>query len=149
MAVLVQWEAGVVVKTESVRMRTQGDGDTLDITAQVAEAVERTGIRAGTATVFCTGSTCGVTTIEFEPGAVADFQRLFDEIAPADQAYRHHLRWGDDNGHSHVRSALLGCSLTVPFSRGRLLLGTWQQIVLVDFDTHPRNRELVVQVMGE
>lgn len=99
--------------------------------------------------VFITGSTAGVTTIEFEPGAVADLDRAFEHIAPRRAEYRHHLRWGDDNGSSHVRAALLGPSLAVPFNERRLLLGTWQQIMLVEFDTRPRKREFVVQVMGE
>ena len=95
------------------------------------------------------GSTAGVTTIEFEPGAVSDLNRLFEEIAPRHQDYRHHLRWGDDNGSSHVRAALLGPSLTVPFADGTLILGTWQQIMLLEFDTRPRKREIVIQVVGE
>jgi secondary thiamine-phosphate synthase enzyme len=100
-------------------------------------------------TLFVPGSTAGLTTIEFEPGAVSDFQRLFDEIAPPDREYKHHLRWGDDNGHSHVRAALLGPSLSVPFVDGKLLLGTWQQIILCDFDTGGRERRLVAQIVGE
>ena len=106
-------------------------------------------MRQGIATVFVVGSTAGITTIEFEPGAVADFNRLFEELAPRDAEYQHHLRWGDDNGSSHVRAALLGPSLTVPFAEGDLLLGTWQQIMLVEFDTRPRDREIVIQVIGE
>jgi len=106
-------------------------------------------MRQGIATVFVVGSTAGITTIEFEPGAVADLNRLFEELAPRDAEYQHHLRWGDDNGSSHVRAALLGPSLTVPFAEGDLLLGTWQQIMLVEFDTRPRDREIVIQVIGE
>jgi secondary thiamine-phosphate synthase enzyme len=101
------------------------------------------------ATLFVPGSTAGLTTIEYEPGAVADFQRLFDEVAHPDREYKHHLRWGDDNGHAHVRAALLGPSLAVPFAGASLTLGTWQQIILCDFDTRGRDREVVVQVMGE
>ena len=115
----------------------------------MSRAIGQAGLDAGTATVFVVGSTAGVTTIEFEPGAVADFNRLFDRLAPRDDGYRHHLRWGDDNGSSHVRAALLGPSLTVPFEAGRLLLGTWQQIMLIEFDTRPRTREIVVQMLGE
>ena len=129
--------------------RTKGNGDTQDITEPAARAVTESGLRAGVLTLFVPGSTAGLTTIEFEPGAVADLARLFDEIAPADREYRHHLRWGDDNGHAHVRAALLGPSLAVPFADGKLTLGTWQQIVLVDFDTRPREREVVAQVVGE
>ena len=90
-----------------------------------------------------------MTTIEFEPGAVSDLNRLFEDIAPRQQDYRHHLRWGDDNGSSHVRAALLGPSLTVPFADGTLILGTWQQFMLLEFDTRPRKREIVIQVVGE
>ena len=100
-------------------------------------------------TVFAVGSTAGITTIEFEPGAVADLNRVFDALAPRDTDYRHHLRWGDDNGSSHVRAALLGPSLAVPFTDRGLLFGTWQQIVLLEFDTRSRRREIVVQVVGE
>ena len=105
--------------------------------------------RRGVVTTFVVGSTAAITTIEFEPGAVADLNRLFDQLAPRDADYRHHLRWGDDNGSSHVRAALLGPSITVPVVGGELALGTWQQIMLIEFDTRPRKREIVVQVMGE
>lgn len=120
-----------------------------DITPIVADCVRDSRARAGIATVFVVGSTAGVTTIEFEPGAVADLNRVFERIVPRDAPYEHHLRWGDDNGSSHVRAALLGPSLTVPFRDGALAVGTWQQIVLVEFDTRPRTRRLVVQVLGE
>jgi secondary thiamine-phosphate synthase enzyme len=128
---------------------TRGQGDAHDITDLVAAAVEESTCTAGIATVFVVGSTAAVTTIEFEPGAVADLNRLLQTIAPREADYRHHLRWGDDNGSSHVRAALLGPSLTVPFGGGKLILGTWQQIALVELDTRPRKRELVVQVVGE
>src|SRR5262245_39859124 len=136
-------------RTSRISVRTKGRGDTLDITSHAAREVSESGLVTGALTLFVPGSTAGITTIEFEPGAVADFARLFDEIAPAGREYRHHLRWGDDNGHSHVRAALLGPSLSVPFVEGRLTLGTWQQIVLVDFDTSPRDREVIVQIIGE
>ena len=115
----------------------------------MSAAVADTPCAAGIATVFVVGSTATVTTIEFEPGAVADFNRLLEEIAPRDDEYRHHLRWGDDNGSSHARAALLGPSLAVPFADHRLLLGTWQQIMLLELDTRPRKREIVIQVLGE
>jgi secondary thiamine-phosphate synthase enzyme len=115
----------------------------------VSRAVERSGIRSGIATVFVVGSTAGITTIEFESGAVHDLGAVFDILAPRDAEYRHHLRWGDDNGSSHVRAALLGPSVTVPFRNGALMLGTWQQIALFEFDTRPRTREVVVQMVGE
>ena len=130
-------------------LTTTGQGDAHDLTRAVADDVRASGMRAGLVTVFVVGSTAAITTIEFEPGAVADFNRLFDELAPRHAEYRHHLRWGDDNGSSHVRAALLGPSLTVPFEDGDLLLGTWQQIMLLEFDTSPRQREIVVQVMGD
>jgi secondary thiamine-phosphate synthase enzyme len=138
-----------MVSTLELHLHTRGNCDIQDITPQVAGAVKDSDLRAGIVTVFCPGSTGGLTTIEYESGALADLQQVLDEVAPPDRNYRHHLRWGDDNGHSHVRSALVGPSLTVPFVEGRLTLGTWHQIVFLDFDTRPRSRRLVVQVMGE
>ena len=138
-----------MVVTGSVHIDTQGHCDIVDITDEVAETVTESGLLNGIVTVFCPGATGGLTTVEYESGVVADIQRVFDEIAPEDVDYEHHLRWGDDNGHSHVRAALIGPSLTVPFSEGRLALGTWQQIAFIDFDTRPRSRQLVLQVMGE
>jgi secondary thiamine-phosphate synthase enzyme len=137
-----------VVSTQ-IEKETRGDGHTLDITRDVEQAVRQSGLTDGVVTLFAVGSTAGLTTIEFEPGAVADFNRALEEIAPRDADYQHHLRWHDDNGHSHVRAALLGPSLSIPFVEGRLTLGTWQQIVLVDFDTRPRKRQVVVQIVGE
>jgi len=130
-------------------LQTRGNADTHDITDAVARAVAQSGLKSGTVTLFCPGSTSGLTTIEFEPGAVADLQQVFDEVVPPNRYYRHNERWGDGNGHSHVRAALLGASLSVPFVDGRLTLGTWQQIVYVDFDVRPRHRDIVVQIMGE
>ncbi len=138
-----------MVITQELDLRTQGHCDIQDVTSQVAGAVRETGLQKGIVTVFCSGSTGGLTTIEYESGALSDLQQVLDEITPPDRDYRHHLRWGDDNGHSHVRAALIGPSLTVPFVEGRLTLGTWQQIVFLDFDTRSRSRRLVVQVMGE
>ena len=138
-----------MVITQELELRTRGHCDIQDITSQVSGVVRDSGLQAGIVTVFCPGSTGGLTTIEYENGALADLRQVFDEIAPPDRNYRHHLRWGDDNGQSHVRAALIGPSLTVPFIGGRLTLGTWQQIVFLDFDTRSRSRRLVVQVMGE
>jgi len=138
-----------MVATHRRDIATRGQDDAHDITEIVAAAVAASGVTRGIATIFVVGSTAGVTTIEFEPGAVSDLNRLFEEIAPRHQGYRHHLRWGDDNGSSHVRAALLGPSLTVPFADGTLILGTWQQIMLLEFDTRPRKREIVIQVVGE
>ncbi len=136
------------VETVAVRLDTGGHGEVHDMTANVAEAVGRTGIQDGLVTVFCPSATSAVTTLEYEHGCIQDLQRLFDEIIPPQRDYAHNARWGDGNGHSHVRAALLGPSLTVPLAHGRLLLGTWQQIVLVDFDNRPRRREVLVHIMG-
>jgi secondary thiamine-phosphate synthase enzyme len=138
-----------VIKTSWVELESRGNAHVQDITRPVAQAVLDSGLMDGIVTVFCPSATSGVTTIEFEDGAVRDFQRLFDEIAAPDREYLHDRRWADGNGHSHVRAALLGASLTVPFVDQQLMLGTWQQIVFVDFDTRARNRRLVAQVMGE
>jgi secondary thiamine-phosphate synthase enzyme len=137
------------VHTHTIQLNTQGNGDIHDITPEVGQAVQMSGLTGGIVTVFCPSATSAVTTLEFEPGCVKDLQRLFDEIAGPQRHYEHNARWGDGNGHSHVRAALLGPSLTVPFIDGRLTLGTWQQIVYVDFDNRPRRRELIIQIMGE
>jgi secondary thiamine-phosphate synthase enzyme len=138
-----------MVFTHTFERRTRGQGDVHDVTEEVTRALEGSGLGSGILTVFVVGSTAAITTIEFEPGALADMNRLFDALAPRDAHYDHHLRWGDDNGSSHVRAALLGPSLTVPFTAGRVVLGTWQQVVLVEFDTRARSRQVVVQVVGE
>jgi secondary thiamine-phosphate synthase enzyme len=135
------------VSTHRHTLTTRGQGDVHDITPLAAKSVR--GLRDGTATIFVVGSTAAITTIEFEPGAVADFNHLFETLAPRAAEYEHHKRWGDDNGSSHVRAALLGPSVTVPFADRTLTLGTWQQIILVEFDTRGREREIVVQVIGE
>jgi secondary thiamine-phosphate synthase enzyme len=138
-----------MVITRSLTLQTRGNADAHDLTPAVSEAVAESGVRSGTVTLFCPGSTSGLTTIEFEPGAVADLRQVLDEIVPSDRYYRHNERWGDNNGHSHVRAALVGPSLTVPFVEGRLTLGTWQQITYLDFDVRPRRREIIAQIMGE
>lgn len=138
-----------MVLTQELHVATRGDGDVIDITDKVGEEVAKSPVQDGIVILFVPGSTAGLTTIEYESGAVHDFQEMFERIASARLAYRHNLRWGDGNGHAHVRAALLGASLTVPFCRKRLLLGTWQQIVLVDFDVRLRERRIVVQIMGE
>lgn len=137
-----------MVKTYRHTISTTGQGDAHDLTPLVSRAVEDSGLPAGIATVFVVGSTAGVTTIEFEPGAVHDLNTVFEALAPRGGEYRHHLRWGDDNGSSHVRAALLGPSVTIPFADETLLLGTWQQILLLEFDTRARRREIVVQLVG-
>ena len=138
-----------MVFTRELHVHTAGHTDVHDITFLVQAQVSDSGLRAGIVTVFCPGSTGGLTTIEYESGVVADLQEMLEALAPEERDYRHHRRWGDDNGSAHIRAALVGPSLTVPFVAGRLTLGTWQQIVLLDFDTTPRARKLVVQVMGE
>ncbi len=138
-----------MVSTHKHRIATRGQGDAHDVTQVVADAVRESGLRAGTATIFVAGSTAGVTTIEFEPGAIADLNAVFERLAPRDGEYRHHLRWGDDNGSSHVRAALLGPSVTIPFADAELLVGTWQQIMVLEFDTRARTREIIIQLVGE
>ncbi len=138
-----------MIATRELSLRTHGGYDAQDITAAVARAVKESKLAAGIVTIFCPGSTGGLTTIEFESGVVADLKQVLDEITPPDRDYRHHARWHDNNGHSHLRAALIGPSLTVPFVDSKLTLGTWQQIVFCDFDTSPRSRALVVQIMGE
>jgi secondary thiamine-phosphate synthase enzyme len=142
-------EVFMMVETGTIRLNSGGDGDILDITGQVATQVRATGLRDGTVTIFTPSATSALTTIEYESGCLHDLRRLFDELVDPNRHYAHNARWGDGNGHSHVRAALLGPSLTIPFVDGQLTLGTWQQVVFVDFDNRPRQRELVVQVMGE
>lgn len=137
------------VITTAIPVSTRGNADILDVTDQVHNALSQSGLQNGILTVFTASSTSALTTIEYESGALSDLRRLFDEIIPSDQHYAHNARWGDGNGHSHVRAALLGPSLTVPFVRARLTLGTWQQIIFVDFDNRSRRRELLVQIIGE
>lgn len=139
----------MAVKTATIQINTRGDTDIHDITDAIADVLSKSGLKAGTVTVFCPSSTSAVTTIEYESGAVSDLKRLFEEIVPQNREYAHNARWHDGNGHSHVRASLLGPSLTVPFVNGSLTLGTWQQIIYVDFDNKPRRRELVVQLIGE
>ena len=138
-----------MVHTTRHRISTTGQGDAHDITAVATAAVGTSGQRAGTVTVFVVGSTAAIMTIEFESGAIADLNDVLEALAPRQGEYAHHLRWGDDNGSSHVRAALLGSSVIIPFVDGELALGRWQQIVLLECDTRPRTRELVLQVIGE
>ena len=137
------------VETKSFTISTQGDCDILDITPQVSRELSKAELSSGTATVFVAGSTCAVTTIEYESGVLSDLKDAFERMAPEAMHYAHNARWGDGNGHSHVRASVLGPSLTVPFSENGPLLGTWQQIVLVDFDNRPRTRKVIVQIIGE
>jgi secondary thiamine-phosphate synthase enzyme len=137
------------VKTGNISLTTHGNTDIQDITLQLVRLVEQSGLQSGTLTVFCPSSTSALTTVEFEPGAVADLHRMFEELVPSKRDYAHNATWEDGNGHSHMRASLLGPSLTIPFVNKTLTLGTWQQVIYVDFDIRPRHRELVVQMVGE
>ena len=139
----------MTVITGTIERRTAGFNDIQDITGDVADLIRESSLSSGVATVFVAGSTGGVTTIEYEPGLVKDLPEALEKIAPMGPTYHHDATWGDGNGFSHVRAALVGPSLTVPFRDGELTLGTWQQIVLLDFDNKARKRKVVVQIMGE
>ena len=139
-----------MVVTRKIEVRTKGNCDIIDVTGQAAGLVAESGVSNGTVTLFSVGSTAGITTTEYEPGLVKhDISAAFERIAPENGRYEHEETWHDDNGHSHVRASLLGPSLTVPIVEGKLTLGTWQQIVLVDFDTRPRTRTIVCKIIGE
>ena len=138
-----------MIVTRRLRLATEGNNDVVNVTGAVEAEVASSGIKHGVVTVFVSGSTAGVTTVEYEPGLVSDLKEAFNRLVPRDLAYRHNLTEGDANGHSHIRASLLGPSITIPCEHGRLALGTWQQLVLVDFDVRPRGRELIVQIMGE
>src|SRR4030043_2232874 len=140
--------ADMKVRLNHIFLTTQGNTDILDITQKVDECIHSSGLKNGLVTIFCPSSTSGITTIEFEPGVLHDLEKIFDEIVPQDFTYQHDEAWHDGNGHSHVRAALLKASITVPLVDGRLTLGTWQQIVFIDFDTRPRKREIIVQIIG-
>lgn len=139
----------MTVKSVALEYDTTGGDDVIDLTDDVREGVAGSGLAAGTVTVFVPGSTGAVTTIEFEPGVVRDLREALGRAVPRDLPYAHDAAWGDGNGYSHVRAAWIGPSLTVPFAGGRPVLGTWQQIVLCDFDNRPRRRRVVLQIMGE
>lgn len=137
------------VVTEHIAVSTRGHTDILDITPEAERLLAKSGVQDGTVTFFVSGSTAGITTIEYEPGLLQDVPAAFEKLAPERAHYAHDATWGDGNGSSHVRAALLGASLTVPFCAGKMLLGTWQQIVLIDFDNRSRQRRVVMQIMGE
>ncbi len=139
----------MAVGTYSIEVETSGFADVIDITGEVQDAVSKNEIQEGLACVFVAGSTGAVTTIEYEPGLVQDLKQAFERLAGERAEYRHNLRWGDGNGFSHVRAAFVGPSLTVPVEGGKLQLGTWQQIVFIDFDNRQRSRRLSVTVVGE
>lgn len=139
----------MAVVTKTLSFQTKGNGDMIDLTLEVIGVLSWTGLTDGIVTVFVPGSTASMTTIEYESGLLKDFPRAMERLAPSDIHYDHDARWGDGNGHSHVRASTVGPSLVIPFKDGRLLLGTWQQITCIDFDNRPRTREVIVQVMGE
>ena len=138
-----------MVTNARIHVQTKGNCDFIDITDQVARKVEDSGVKDGTVTIFVAGSTAGLTTIEFERGVLSDLESMWERLVPRNIAYRHDATWGDGNGYSHVRASLLGASLVVPFVNKRLTLGTWQQIILADFDNRARSRDIVLQIMGE
>jgi secondary thiamine-phosphate synthase enzyme len=135
--------------TGSITLSAKGFCDVHDITPKLRNILSASGLREGICCVILPGSTGGITTIEYEPGALADLREALERIAPADKAYHHDPAWGDGNGFAHLRSALVGTSMAIPFSKGELALGTWQQVVFIDFDNRPRNRKLHVQLVGE
>ncbi len=138
------------VETHTIEVRTGGNAEVIDLSSHLETCLRDAGIRNGAATIFVIGSTAGITTTESEPGLVThDLAAFFEKIAPSGAYYKHEETWHDDNGHSHVRASLLGPSLTVPLVDGQLTLGTWQQVILIDFDTRPRDRRIIVQLIGE
>ena len=139
----------MAVETRSIQLSTQGFCDVIEITSKVEAALASQELTRGVVTLFVPGSTAGLTTLEYEAGCIEDLKAAVERIVPETAEYSHNARWGDGNGFSHVRAALLGPSLQVPFSNKKLQTGTWQQLVLVDFDNRPRQRELILQIMGE
>ena len=139
----------MTVISKSIRINSNGNCDMIDITAQIAREISNSEIDSGTATIFICGSTAGISTIEYEGGLVNDFKDMWNRNVPQNIPYQHDRRWGDGNGHSHVRASLLGPSLVIPFINKKLALGTWQQVTVVDFDNRPRSREIIIQLIGE
>lgn len=140
---------GMTVITKTTRIKTRGENDMIDITGETSKTVEESKLKDGIVTVFVSGSTAAITTIEYEPGLTQDFPRMLSRIAPKDIEYEHDNTWRDGNGHSHVRASLIGPSLTIPFKDGDLILGTWQQIILLEIDTRQRERKIILQIIGE
>jgi len=137
------------IKLNHIFLTTHGNTDIIEITQNVIESVDSSTLTSGLVTIFCPSSTSAITTLEYEPGVQQDLKRIFNELVPVESTYQHDEAWHDGNGHSHIRAALLKASLTVPLVNGRMTLGTWQQIVFIDFDTRPRKREIIVQIIGE
>lgn len=138
-----------MIKTHTISVKSKGHSDIIDITGKIEKLVKENKLKHGSVLVFVAGSTASVSTIEFEPNLVKDVKRIFESLAPYNLDYEHHKTWGDDNGPAHVRSTIMGPSITVPVQDGKLLLGTWQQVVILDFDTRPRNRDVIIQLSGE
>ncbi len=137
------------IVTQKIHRKTNGAPDLIDLTHELHQELKQSGLKQGMMTVFVIGSTAGITTFEYEPGLVKDMARVYEQIAPSNRRYAHDDTWHDDNGFSHVRAAIQGCSLAVPFEKAKLMLGTWQQVVLADFDNRPRDRTVVVQMIGQ
>ena len=138
-----------MVVTREIALNTKGECDTINITQDIEKELSKAGISTGVVTIFVAGSTAGITTTEYEPGVMADLKNMWERIIPRTIDYAHNRRWGDGNGYSHVRASLLGASLNIPFQDSRLMTGTWQQIVLVDFDNRPRSRRVILQIVGD
>lgn len=137
------------IKTENITVNTKGNCDVIDLTPKIIGILEKLRLNEGNVTVFVTGSTASISTIEYEPGLKKDLPEILDTLIPSRKKYFHNDTWGDNNGHAHLRSTLFGCSQTIPFTKGSLMLGTWQQIILIDFDDRPRTRRVTVQFIGE
>ncbi|MBI2937694.1 MAG: YjbQ family protein [Thaumarchaeota archaeon] len=142
-------EPGLRVVSEELHLDTEGEGDVVDITPDLSGLLDATGLKSGLLTVFVSGSTAAVTTIEFEPGLKEDLKKALNRLVPDDIPYAHDKTWSDGNGHSHIRASLIGPSLTIPFKDRHLTLGTWQQVVLVEMDIRSRSRQLIIQIIGE
>ena len=142
-------DSDLTVVTKQLSLNTEGEGDIIDLTGMVSKAVSESGVENGVVTVFVPGATGALTTIEYEPGLLMDFPNMLERVAPKSMLYEHEKRWHDGNGHSHVRASLIGPSLTVPIVKGKLTLGTWQQIVFLELDVRKRSRNLTLQIMGE
>jgi secondary thiamine-phosphate synthase enzyme len=137
------------IATEKITLNTNGNADILNITGDVQSFIDKHGFSEGNATVFVVGSTASISTIEYEAGLKKDLPEILDKLIPSKHTYNHNETWGDHNGHAHLRSTIFGCSQTVPFIKGSLMLGTWQQLVLIDFDDRPRTRSVIVQIIGK
>ena len=138
-----------MVTNKTISIQTKGNCDMIDITAQVTREISNSSMNNGIATIFVSGSTAGISTIEYEDGLVSDFKSMWDRNVPQNLPYQHDRRWGDGNGHSHIRASLLGPSMVIPFANKKMALGTWQQIIVIDFDNRPRSREIFLQLLGE